>query len=256
MSYEQWFPSIAPPWLQGTVGRALLGAIGAHWDGIAARAKEGVKARFPLDCPEDALASIGEERSIVRGATETADAYRARLADAWTAWTWGGTAYGILKALEAVGFPMGTTGCTVVQQNGRWSQLDANGALVTGDLMNCVNRQDLTGAVNSRPGWTFEHRDNFYSTFGIIIGEDYSTDMNHALLNLLVEQWRPAKAIYCGCWMLMAGNCLGWPTGRTLGDAGEPALGNASIDYFEPPLWNGSTWTVDLDRQITYFLPE
>jgi hypothetical protein len=87
---------------------------------------------------------------------------------------------------------------------------------------------DLTGAINVRPGWGFDGRDNFYSVFGIVFP---APDVFEAsLLNAAVEQWRPSKALYIGAWMIDTGTLLGWPpTGRTLGT--EPVLGGNDITF-------------------------
>jgi hypothetical protein len=59
----------------------------------------------PNSAPSDALGSIGTERGIARGLTEPESAYRARLQNAMTLWPRAGTAYGLLSALYAAGYP-------------------------------------------------------------------------------------------------------------------------------------------------------
>jgi hypothetical protein len=105
-----------------------------------------------------------------------------------------------------------------------------------------VNRMDLTGVRNARPGWTFEGRDNFYSEFGLVFPE--FADVDRAAMNAAVELWKPSKALYIGAWMIEDGACLGWPpTGRTLGT--EPNLGLANVDFFPPARGD--------DKRIGYF---
>jgi hypothetical protein len=111
--------TLAPGWLQDPAGRAFLEGLGARKDALAALAKEAVKARFPTLCPTDALAEIGTERGIDRGATETEAAYRARVRAAWEQWAWAGTPYGLLLALYYAGYTPGS-GKVVIQVQKGW----------------------------------------------------------------------------------------------------------------------------------------
>lgn len=114
-SYRDWVvdpgalpqkPPVAPPWLTGDPnGRAFLQGIGQSLDDVAQRAREAVLASFPLYAPDDALPIIGQEVGMPQGVLEPRAAYRARLARAWDLWQWAGTAYGMLLALYAVGYP-------------------------------------------------------------------------------------------------------------------------------------------------------
>jgi hypothetical protein len=152
--------------------------------------------------------------------------------------TGGGAAspLGLLRQLKIAGIPMGTVGgAVIVQQNGSSFHLDNLGGLVVGDLMTCVNRQDLTGALNPRKGWTFDGRDNFYSVFGIVFGQA-TVPVDGGLLNSIVRQWKPSKAIYIGAVILDFGSrTLGWPADPSRVLSAEPSLGTNTATYLPPP---------------------
>jgi hypothetical protein len=225
MPYGDALPRLLHPPLRGPWADKYLGAVGGQMDALIERFRSAVLARFPNAAlaASDALDEIGKARKLPRGDGESDESYADRLYHAWEAWGGdntpltgvgggAGSHLGVLNALRAAGIPTGPTGATIVQQNGRYAQLDLLGNLVLGDLMNCVNRQTLDGSTLTRPGWVFDGRDNFYSVFGIVF--------DPAALNTAVEQWRPSKALYIGAWIIRSGNILGWPPGRTLGSGG------------------------------------
>lgn len=226
MSYEDDVPRRLPPPF-GDDGRALGAAFGQRLDMLVRLFREAVHARLPSLCPDDALPYIGTERGLPKGQGETSSAYNARLKDAWTIWGGddtpitgvgggGGSHLGMLNALKSAGFPTGSTGATIVQQNGRYSQLDSAGALVLGTLMTCESRQNLAGAVQARPGWTFGPLDNFHSVFGLLFPA--ATTVDAGVINSIVEKWRPAKALFFGTWVITAGRVWGWPLDGEWGD--------------------------------------
>jgi hypothetical protein len=239
-TFEAYLPKMLPrPW-RGPIGRRYHRAIGKRMDAIIALLREAAHLKFPGLAAADALPYIAAERGLPRGPAETELAHRARLGDAWDLWKGddtpvtgkgggGGSHYGMLKELKTAGIPTGTSGngVVVVQQNGRYAQLDGSDNLVLGDLMDCVNRIDLTGAINARPGWTFEPRNNFYSVFGLVFPEPAPIDAG--VLNAVVEKWRPGHMIYAGAWIIEVGLTLGWPTGRTLGT--DPDLGGNTVTF-------------------------
>ena len=76
------------------------------------RARQGILSNNPADCPDDALAYIGQERGLPQGAGESLTDYRERLRVAWDRAADGpsfaGSAHGsLLFALERAGFPAG-----------------------------------------------------------------------------------------------------------------------------------------------------
>lgn len=252
MGFENWLPKAVPRPYRGLWGTRFFTAVGRRMDSIVQLVRSAVLARFPyIGNAGDALDEIGRDRGIPRAAAESDDDYALVLQNAWPLWAGddtpltgvgggAGSHLGMLLALERAGCPMGVNGVKIVQQNGRYAHLIA-GVLTLGTLETCVNRMDLTGAVNPRPGWTFEGRDNFYSEFGLLFPE--FADIDRAAVNAAVELWKPAKALYIGAWMIEDGACLGWPLGRTLGT--EPDLGLAQVDFFPPARGD--------DKRIRYF---
>jgi hypothetical protein len=252
MSFETYLPSIAPPWLAGPSGGPYWGKVGKLFDDVSLRMKDAVKARFPSNAATDGLDQVGRDRYLPRGPGEGNIPYALRLLGAWTTWAGdntpltgvgggAGAHLAMLSALRVLGLPIGATGMTIVQQNGRYAQLSGGGALVVGSLMNCVNRIDLSGVINARPGWTFEGRDNFFSEFGIVfpvdvpsltLGSSLATQVNDG-----ARKWKPGKAVFVGTWVIQTGITLGWPTGRTLGT--DPNLGGNVIRYLPPAEGNG-----------------
>jgi hypothetical protein len=242
MPYEEDLPKRLPPPWRDERGVAFGRAVGRRLDSVVQSFREAVFARLPVLAPADALKYHGKERQIDRGPTETDEAYALRLQTAWDAWAGDDTPFtgagggaashlGMLRALQGIGIPMGPSGAIIVQQNGRYVHLDGAGNLVVGTLMFCVNRQNLAGAIESRPGWTFEARDNFYSEFGIVF--PIPTVFDPAALNAVVTKWRPSKALFIGTWVIESGRVLGWPTGRTLGT--EPNLGGNVVTFYPGP---------------------
>lgn len=285
MPYKDHYPQLAPPPLNGPNGKKYFQGIGTWLDNERSRLLQGVLARFPgkilrdptrLDsnpsdpneyAPADALDQIGEDRLIPRGGAasgtpETDTAYAARLLDAWKIWGGddtpvtgkggpAGSHLGILNALKAAGFPTGSTGATIVQYNGTYSQLDGSGNLVFGDLMQCIHRADLTGALTSPRGWMFDALDSqirtgetsgpaHWASFGVVFPADVSGldntygNAKKSVLNETVRRWRPAKAWYRGAWVVVgSAKPLGWPVpSRTL--VTEPALGTGTVRFIDP----------------------
>lgn len=120
---------LAPPWLLRPVGAAFLGAFSDEKDELVARIKAGVKLRFPLLADATALEAIGRDDVIERGAHESEDSYRRRLAAAHDIWSKAGTRLGILAAVAAAGAPAGTGGWTNAETitNRQWPTLGVGG---------------------------------------------------------------------------------------------------------------------------------
>ena len=95
---------VAPPWLKGPNGQRWLRGIGQSLDANVDRCRQAIKASFPALAPSDALPVLGDEISMPRGMVETEDAYRARLAAAWTIWPFAGTAFGLLMSMYYAGY--------------------------------------------------------------------------------------------------------------------------------------------------------
>jgi hypothetical protein len=104
VSYRAWRMSLVPTTHQRPTGQAFQGALGDVEDALIDRAKQAVKARFPLLAPPDALTALGVERQLPQGPGESTAAYAARLQGAWLLWPWAGTPYGLLRAFWDAGY--------------------------------------------------------------------------------------------------------------------------------------------------------
>lgn len=247
MPFEERLPRTMPPWLRGPNGTAYNKAVGKRMDAIVQSFRDAVLTKYPTYAASDALDEIGKERQLPRAPGQLDPAYAARLLNAWDLWQGdntpvtgvgggAGSHLGMLLELKTAGFPMGSTGATIIQHNGRYAQLDGSGALVLGSGPAMINRKDLTGAVpGTLVGFTLDARDQFFSKFAITFPADVSTlragTTDAARLNFIVEKWRPAAATYVGAFVIVAGGGWEWPTTQ---------------------LWNdGTTW----DSDTVYFIP-
>lgn len=79
--------------------RMVYSFIGIPLDAIAEAASQAVRARFPDQCPEDALPYHGRDRGIVRGPREPAASYRARLLLWLAAWRGAGVGRAMLDQI-------------------------------------------------------------------------------------------------------------------------------------------------------------
>jgi hypothetical protein len=104
MTYREWQRRLAPPWLQEGAGGRFLEGLGEAKDGLAEHVRQAVLARMIQRAPEDALALIGEERSLPRFPGELTEAYQARLLAAWEFWRRAGTLPGLVYWLRVLGY--------------------------------------------------------------------------------------------------------------------------------------------------------
>ena len=196
MPYAKWLPKQLPAGFSGPEFLATMTAAGQLLDAQEDLMRQSILAGFPtkgaLDsinfptnpqyalAPSDALDAIGFDRGLPRGVAESpADnggtkdqAYAARLLGAWQAWKYGGSHYGLLRALAIAGY----TNMVIVQQNGRFSELTGSGGTVAdmtlGSLMTCADR--LTPWTSLPPGWTFSESSDqtFWSIMGVVFTAD------------------------------------------------------------------------------------
>lgn len=190
-TFKDYIVGSAPPWLNDPSGQAMLRAIGDGKDYLLDVAKQGVKARFPLLAPSDALNQIGGERQLPRGPGESTASYAARLRGAWDTWPWAGTPTGVLNALWDAGY----TNVWLVVQKGRVYTLNASRQLV---VMNTS-----TDGISS---FTFPSP-NFWSTFlayfphphpasWIANGVPSSSSDEANLIRGLIQKWKPGFSTF------------------------------------------------------------
>jgi hypothetical protein len=78
-TFRQVYKWLVPPFLLEGEGALVLESLSAIVDSATQRLRSGLEARFPSYAGESALALIGRDRGIVRGRSETAEHYAARL---------------------------------------------------------------------------------------------------------------------------------------------------------------------------------
>lgn len=231
----------APPWLQLPYGRSWKRAHGIVKDHFAFLARQAVKLRFPnvQRSASDAIAATGRERLLdqgvdtLTGANESAAAYAARVKNAWGLdgtrgqapaegeWYWGGTAYGMLHALDLQGYGQ----AKLWQGNGRiWS-------LVAGAI------HWVDGPVTSWP-WN-----SFYVVFDAPPASwtaivNPPTDVSVPSLSevnklrRLINLWRAAHMRCKGILVITGGKIWGYPSTEVWG-AG--VWGGSTVVFDVPP---------------------
>lgn len=118
--FEGWWRRRAPRWFRrqdDDVGDRWITALGGMLDLVRNGARLAARAGLVERCPDDAVPFHGTQRRIEPlNASETIDAWRARLVDAWDHWDCGTTA-----ALEALlGLYAGCTATLYDQANHAW----------------------------------------------------------------------------------------------------------------------------------------
>jgi hypothetical protein len=188
------------------------------------KALQGTLARFPLkgsvdangvygSPPSEALDAMGFDRGLPRSAGESDATYATRLGIAWDTWTYAGSHYGVLRALQVGGFV--TPGAIIVQDNGRWSKLTGSAGTVAdityGDLALCATRGGL-------PGWTFDFQLDYFSRFALVytsLPAALGTPAGITVHNKIVNQWRPGKADFIGTYVCGTGRIWGFAAAPT-----------------------------------------
>jgi hypothetical protein len=149
-AWQAYLQQLATTQMQQPVGAAINMAFASQLDYAADRLRMALKAKFPGLAPPDALTQIGAERGMPQGQSESNAAYAARLLDAWNAWPWAGTAFGLLRAFYSTGY----TNVVIGQPNGgQVFTLDQGGTnLLTwsGDFSNTAwTKTNVTAAINN-----------------------------------------------------------------------------------------------------------
>lgn len=244
---------IMPPWLQRTVGGALMEALGASVEALVVATARGVKVRFPAHdeaaIDEDALAYIGRDRKIRRGPEEDATTYARRLRLWLDSHRTRGNAYALLRQLYAYTVDWMNVRIDVVAQSGHRRWIDTAGT---------ITADDITWEGHGDPAqwahvWVF-----FYVPDLIEIGVDYLvthdgdrlvthdgdylvatrsvapdalTAADEAVFTTIVREWSAAHIPYITVVLL-------WGTGR-LWDYPQPI---PTYDEWEA---TGATWDGD-----------
>lgn len=225
MGYKEWQSLTAPSWLQGPNGVQFEQQFGSAKDDVFDRARLGVLARFPGQigretdqgpsvAPTDALDYTAADRQRPRAPGETDVALSARLLTAWDDLVLLGGPLAMLNELALMGY----SGANIIQDNGRYWFLSGT-TLTAGTLMTMVTR--------GRAGWQFTTDGNhdvtgdLWSRFALLFASDsanLSSVNGQAILNAIVERFRPAISTFMGTYVLLAGKVWGWPTTATWGN--------------------------------------
>ena len=237
MSFFEAFQQLVPSWLSAGDGGKVLASLALIKDDFAARAKLALLARFPSYAPDDdALASIGRDRKIVRGINEPAPAYAARLVRAVDDHKRRGNPFALLHQLQA--YLQAPCVVRTVDRRGNWFSLDANG--VESSSINAANwNWDTTPAspdwarfwvviypANAANPWSPQGYWGDYSlwgagvygTPGATIGTTATLDQV-ASVRSIVRDWKPAGTT-CE-WIIIAFD----PTTFTPAGSTDPASG-------------------------------
>jgi hypothetical protein len=126
VSFRSLFRKLLPHWLLAGDGEKVHWSHSVVFDGMMERLRQGIRARFPADAPEDALARIGRDRRITRGFDESSDNYRLRLPGYLTDWGQAGAPWPMLRQL--VGYCGVAMISRTVDNRGNWHTRSADGA--------------------------------------------------------------------------------------------------------------------------------
>lgn len=214
-NYRELMVEISPAWMVTRRGKPFVEAFGEVKDSLMYRMLEAARIRFPKYATADALAAIGAERKIPRAVGESIESYAARLRGAWDAWSYAGTAVGLLRAL----YDSGYTNAAVAQFNRRLYTLDAD--------------RNLVSRVLDPGSWLFRSTaDTYWSRFVVLfplpliqrwvddgVPADVSDEAD-AIRNL-IRRWKPAHMVLEEIRIGTSAETWGYfPEGGTWGDAG------------------------------------
>lgn len=118
---------LGPAWLTTTGESGLVGySLDMMKDAFVERLYLGLLARFPESAPEDALAAIGRDRRVVRGITETPEAYAQRLIKWLDERKSAGSAFALMQKLSEYCGPLPSF--STVDAQGNWYSRAVGGA--------------------------------------------------------------------------------------------------------------------------------
>ena len=145
---------LSPPRLRTSrAARMVYAFVGLPLDMIAQGVTDATLARFPRECPTDALIYHGRDRGIRRGPNESAASYRVRLLLWIQAWRGAGVGSGMLDQIAGYLTPQ-TTRLRI------WTQV---GTIYTREA-------DGTFSIDRVPGlWNWDGQTSLWSRFWVLI---------------------------------------------------------------------------------------
>lgn len=213
-TYRAWARDLAPTWLRGDWGGALVEMFGFTFDAIQEANYEAGAAGL-LDAPTfpvDALPLIGNERNIERYPAESDDEYHARVKGAWVAWPQAGTINGVLSQLTAAGFD------AEIKEMKDWNW--------DGDAANWSR----FWVILHNTGWARNKWGDGRKWGEGVWGVNASRDEVHTLRRI-VKKWKPA---HCIAIIIVVLDEVAWAAGQPDGTWGVPANRNrAAIYHYE-----------------------
>jgi hypothetical protein len=132
VTFRDTIRRISPPWLRNGEAEKLMYALGIHADIVADSLVEAVKRRLPrpgFGNLWDTLPQLGRERRIVRGQTESDEAYANRLARWLPDHRRRGNPYAMLEQIYGY-FTGNHFPIDLVAQNGVRHKMDTSGNIV------------------------------------------------------------------------------------------------------------------------------
>ncbi len=202
--------TLGPGWLLGGVGHLgyrFLYTFGLFADLAIQNVIEGVRAKWPQIGTPTALAMTGRSRNIIRGLAETDDAYAARLLGWRDDWKHAGSAYALMRQVQAYLTPHSPK-LRIVNGNGTWYTLNSDGTTERAAVnnWNWDNHPELwsrcwliiyppaglwtrTGTWGSLSGVTWGSLSG--TTWGTTALPDQIRDIQH-----LIDDWRSAASLY------------------------------------------------------------
>jgi hypothetical protein len=235
VSLSSYLSSWVPKWLQNAWGKNYFSTLGGQLDLLSQQTTQAVLARTPQYGPTDALPVIGDDRSLVQGTSESNPSFIARLINAWSTWTQGGTALGLLLDLKAIGYQP----FIVTQQGYRYS-------LTVVDLLNavafgngewlCKPGQRTAPNLQGPPGSPWSHFQLLFipGGFGNLpvsppaistwsaggtpgSGLPLANSAEIATLVQRIQTWMPGNCVCDGIVAITAGGSWGYPFGVPVG---------------------------------------
>lgn len=210
-TYRAWSRDLAPTWLRGDWGGALVEMLGFTFDSIEEADYEAGAAGL-LDAPTfpaDALPLIGNERQIERYPSESDDTYKARVKGAWVAWPQAGTKGGELSQLGDGAF----TADIKEMRDWNWD----------GDAANWSR----FWVIITDHGWSRTHWGDGRKWGEGVWGCTASQAEAQTLIRI-VRKWKPAHVVAI---IVVVMDDVAWAAGQPDGTWGNPANRNTAALY-------------------------
>lgn len=211
LAWQQYHIDLSTTQLLQPVGSAIEAALGLMKDYFADRVRASIKTKFPSLASPEALANIGYERGLPQGPLESDASFAARLLDAWNAWVYAGTAFGLLRVFYLTGY----TNVVLAQ--------------VTGGMQYTLGASGTTLLSSTHGSWTTGFG-SFWSMFDVIFASPLPTSWQSGgipssssaeanFIRTIISAWKPAHAT-CGRIIIeTAGKLWGYPATQQWGAA-------------------------------------